>query len=134
LASPHSTRSLFTGVNRPFDGRNLTDLERMHLPAIESPARVRAGEPFLVGVRIGSPTLHPSERTHFVVTVDLYADELLLARADLRGGNAMPDVVFRVCLSEAASELRASGQCNVHGTWGGAKAICVEVIDGNLSG
>ena len=126
MAWSPTTRNLFTGVNRPLDGRNLTDLERMHMPAIEAPAHVHAGEPFQVRVRIGYPSLHPSERSHFIGTIDLCADELVLARADLRGGNALPDVVFRACLTEPVTELQVRGQCNLHGTWGGSVALHVE--------
>jgi superoxide reductase len=129
-----AVRGLFSGVNRPLDGRNLTDLERMHAPAIGAPDAVRVGEPFSVSVRMGSPAAHPSEHRHFVAAIGLYADDLPLATAQLTAGNALPEVTFRVCLAAPAKELRAFGQCNMHGTWVGARPIAVRPAEQHHSG
>jgi hypothetical protein len=39
-------KGLFCGINIPKDLANLSDMEKKHLPVIEAPDEVKAGEPF----------------------------------------------------------------------------------------
>jgi len=73
----------FTGVNRPMNADNMTQFEQMHVPGISCPNKVAPGDRFEVAIEVGKLYAHPSEHTHFIEFLDLYADETFLARADL---------------------------------------------------
>jgi superoxide reductase len=118
---------LFAGVNEPSDLRNLSDLERRHLPVIHAPEAVAVGEPFDLEVEIGSDLPHPTDVGHFIQFIEIYADELFLGRVDSAAGRTHPRVVFTVALHRPASELRAYGNCNLHGIWIGRRSILVRV-------
>jgi len=120
---------LFAGINEPGDPRNLSDLEKRHTPAISAPDAVRAGEPFDVEVEVGRLLPHPADRGHFIQFIELYADERFLARADIGAGRASPRVCLRVVLHSPAAELRAYGNCNLHGVWIGRRPISVTSDD-----
>ena len=117
------TRNLFSGVNRPVDLQNLTDLEKKHIPVIETPSTVNRGEYFCVSVEVGKMLAHPNERDHFIEFIDLYADELLLTRVDLTAVYTCPQATVCVSLSGPAKELRSYARCNIHGVWVGRTAI-----------
>ena len=117
------TRDLFSGVNRPADPRNLTDLEKKHIPVIDAPRSVGQGECFTVTVEVGKLLAHPNERSHFIEFIDLYADEMFLARVDLTAVNTCPKATLSVALSAPAEELRAYARCNIHGVWLGTASI-----------
>jgi superoxide reductase len=110
-------RSLFAGVNKANDPHNLTDLEAKHIPTIAAPSQVRAGEPFGATVKVGATLPHPNERNHFIEFIELYADDVLLARVSLTAVSTNPEVSLSVCLSAPAERLRALARCNIHGTW-----------------
>jgi superoxide reductase len=120
------TRSLFAGINRAADPMNLTDLEKRHLPMIEAPPRVRRGEPFFVAVCVGQLLAHPRERNHFIEFVEIYADELLLARVALTAVSTMPEATLRIRLTGPTRQLLAIDRCNLHGVWSAAVPIAVD--------
>ena len=120
------TRDLFSGVNRPVDPRNLSDLEKKHIPVIEAPSTVNQGECFCVTVEVGKMLAHPNQRDHFIEFIDLYADELFLTRVDLTAVSTCPKATLCLALSAPAKELRAYGRCNIHGVWMGTVPITVK--------
>jgi len=117
---------LFGGVNRPADPRKLTDLEKKHLPVISAPDSVKAGQCFEITVEVGKLLAHPNENGHFIEFVELYADEIYLARADLTAVTTCPAVRFCVALGGAVKELRAYDRCNLHGVWVSTAPIAVK--------
>ena len=116
---------LFAGVNEPSDPRNLSGLEERHLPVVRAPEAVSAGEPFEVEVEVGRGLSHPADAGHFIRSIEVYADELLLGRVDFAAGSARARVLLHVALRGPACELRAYGNCNLHGVWVGRKPIAV---------
>jgi superoxide reductase len=116
---------LFAGVNEPSDPRNLSDLERMHVPVIRAPEAVSMGAPFQLEVEIGGGLSHPADPGHFIQFIEVCADDLVLGRADLTAGRARPRISLLVTLHRPASELRAYANCNLHGIWIGRKPITV---------
>ena len=118
--------SLLVGVNTPLDTQNLSDLEKRHLPVITGPQSVKKDEFFDVQVLVGTSLAHPSDCGHFIMTIELYADDTFLARVDLTPGAAAPTVTLRIRLRDPARELVAYCACNVHGRWMGSKEIAVE--------
>ena len=118
-------RDLFIGVNEAADPRNLSDLEKEHIPFIEVPQTVKIGECFEVRVKIGKLLAHPNEYKHFIQFIELYADNTFLARADLTAVRTCPQVSFWISLQHPVDELRAYEHCNLHGKWVGRTPIAV---------
>ena len=44
----------------------MTDLEKKHTPVIESPKKVKKGEPFEVHLEVGKLMKHPNENAHYI--------------------------------------------------------------------
>lgn len=120
---------LLTKVNKAEDCSNMSDLEKKHVPVIEAPDSVKAGEPFDVTVTVGKLLAHPNEAEHHIEWVDLYADYLFLARLDVAAVTTAPKATLSVCLTPEMvagdGVLRAFEKCNMHGVWEGKKAIKV---------
>jgi len=118
-------KSLLVGVNRPVDFKNLTDLEKKHLPVLEAPETVAPGEYFELIVEVGKLLAHPNEYNHFIQFLDVYADRTYLARVDFTAVSACAKATLRLALEAPAEELRAYAHCNMHGTWVGTRPIQV---------
>jgi len=97
-----------------------------HIPKIDAPASVKAGEAFLVKVTVGP---HPNTNEHSIRWVSLFIEEdgrafnpIMLAKSSFAPGFASPEVVFKVQLQKGGT-LHASEYCNMHGLWTGMKDI-----------
>lgn len=114
---------LFCGVNMVKDPKNMTDLEKKHVPVISAPKRVSKGEKFEVTVEVGKLLAHPNEPGHYIEFIELYADHTYLARLDLTAKTTCP--IMKVCLSldHIHKKLRAYEHCNLHGVWEGSCEI-----------
>lgn len=112
-----SRKDLFVGVNEAEDPKNLSDLEKKHLPAVDAPDSVAMGECFELTAEVGRLLAHPNEHSHFIEFLDVYADETYLARADFTDVTACPKVTFRLRLNHPARELRVYERCSQHGVW-----------------
>lgn len=95
-----------------------------HTPLIEAPDSVMAGEPFKVTVKVGK-TMHPSDTGHFVQWIELYAGEVLVARASLTPTLTEPVVTFTVMLQDSAM-LRALSAPNHSAAWEASRWINVK--------
>ncbi|QJA06548.1 desulfoferrodoxin [Thermosulfurimonas marina] len=92
-------------------------LEKKHVPAVEAPSKVKAGEWFEVRVRVGYLVEHPSTPEHWITRIELLCNGKQVAEVRFpRGGNLSPVAVFRVRLNRSAV-LEAVENCNLHGTW-----------------
>ena len=94
-----------------------------HTPMIEAPKTVKAGESFQVTIRVGE-TMHPSDIGHFIHWIELYADEVQLARTSLTPTLTLPVVTFTIILHESTT-LRALSQPNHSAAWMATKKISV---------
>ncbi|MGD2176131.1 MAG: desulfoferrodoxin family protein [Candidatus Brocadiaceae bacterium] len=117
---------LFCGVNKVADPEQMTDLEKKHLPVIDCPDQVQAGECFEVTIEVGRHLEHPKERGHYIHFVELYADETYLGRQDFTPVTTCPVAKFCVQLEHIHKQLRAFEFCNLHGVWEGDKVVTVE--------
>ena len=106
-----------------------------HVPVIDAPASVKAGETFDVDVTVGKEIPHPNTVEHHIAWIALhYVPEgaqtsIEIARLDLsaHGTNAFTaaSAKFRVALQKGGA-LYATAYCNLHGLWASSTAIAVE--------
>ena len=114
-----------------------------HVPVIEAPEKVRAGENFQVQVSVGKETPHPNKMEHHINWIQLYykpADsKLLIELADSQftaHGAAMDPTAqgpaFCEPIGTATVKLAKPGTlyalsyCNLHGLWESSREIVVE--------
>lgn len=99
-----------------------------HLPRIEAPDVVKAGEAIKVRVIVGP---HPNTLEHYIKRVEVYFSEdgrpfnpVLIASADLTPQYSEPDLTFTIKLSKSGV-LHITEYCTLHGIWEAKKEIKV---------
>jgi superoxide reductase len=105
----------FKNVLHVIDPANLTETEQVHVPVIEVPSTVTAGEMFAVTVKIARYP-HVMEAGHYIQFVDLYADQVFLSRVSFTPTGPKPKITFFIDLIDSTT-LRAVAFCNLHGFW-----------------
>lgn len=120
-----NNESFLSKANEPVDFRNLSDLEKKHLPIIIAPEKVAKGHSFDVYIRVGKEREHPNEPGHSIQFIELYADEMLLNRVQMVSLLACPQTRLHIVLQGPCHELKALAYCNKHGLWMGRKKIAV---------
>jgi superoxide reductase len=112
-----------------------------HVPAIEAPAKVKAGEKFTVEVTVGKEIAHPNTTEHHIRWIRLYFKpatgnvyDLGLFEFNAHGEStegpnkgpayAEPSAQVAVKLN-ASGTLMAAAYCNIHGLWESAQEITV---------
>lgn len=115
-----------TEMNRA-DPANMIDMMRKHTPVMDSPDRVKAGEPFAVVLKVGGldGVDHPNLLGHWINWVDLYAGDRLLSRTEFAPVVSQPEATLHITLEESAT-LRAVAYCNLHGAWESTKTVAAE--------
>jgi len=102
-----------------------------HVPHIEAPSKVKAGEPFQVTVTVGKEVAHPNTIEHHIKWIQVYAKEqgprqaAHVATFDLGPTYAAPNITFPVILKESCT-LFALEYCNIHGVWDNSVEVAVE--------
>lgn len=107
----------------PADVTSLTDEERVHVPVLSLPARVRAGRAFDLVVQIGVRP-HESTAEHRIEWIEVALGPATGASgewrrvvvADLSVDVPYPVLRVPVMIREPAT-LVARARCNVHGVW-----------------
>ena len=112
---------LFEGINKIKDPANLTGLEKKHAPVISAPARVKAGEPFDVGVVVGE-IVHPMGPAHWIEHLQFNIGNEPAGTVIFRSrGYLKPEAKFTVVLEEGLKgktvSLVVQDKCNLHGIW-----------------
>jgi len=115
--SRECAEDIFCGVNTVTDIEQASDLEKKHLPVISAPESVKKGECFEVTVEVGKLVDHPNETGHFIMFIELYADDTYLGRVDFTAKTTCPVMKMCVALDHNYSKLRAFERCNLHGSW-----------------
>jgi superoxide reductase len=124
-------RSLFRNINRVKNSSNETELEKLHVPVITAPAKVKAGEMFNVEVTIGK-TLHPMGPSHWIEFASLSIGNEPAGRVSFQSkGYLKPKAKFTLVLTkESAPSGKATlvvhQRCNLHGYWEGS--LDIEVV------
>ncbi len=112
---------LWKGINRLENPQNETILEKLHVPVITAPEKVKAGEIFDVGVAVGK-ALHPMGPSHWIEYVQLsIGNEPAGTLAFRSHGYLKPETKFAVVLDDDLKgktiSLVATLKCNLHGIW-----------------
>jgi len=90
-----------------------SDFEKKHTPFITAAPQM---DKTLVSIEVGHEVPHPNEVGHYIVSIELFAGEVSIARFDLSPETTFPKVSIIVALSEGTA-LRAVEHCNLHGYW-----------------
>jgi superoxide reductase len=119
-------KGLFCGINTPKDSANMTELEKKHMPVIDCPDSVKAGEPFQVKINVGEIP-HVMEEGHHIQWIDVYFKNNFYARVELTPVFTRPEVTVTLerHSKHASSTLRVIERCNLHGQWEATKDITV---------
>jgi superoxide reductase len=120
-------KGLFCGINRPEEPANLSEMEMKHIPIIEAPGTVQAGEPFQVTIQVGEIP-HVMEEGHHIQWIDLYSGENFLGKVILTPVFTRAEVTLTLVKGggHGTSTLRAVERCNLHGLWEGTKEITIK--------
>ena len=121
-----SEKGLFCGINKPADAANMTELEKKHMPVIDCPDTVKAGEPFKVHINVGEIP-HVMDEGHHIQWIDVYFKNNFFARVDLTPQFTRPEVTLTLerHSKHESSTLRVIERCNLHGQWEASKEISV---------
>jgi superoxide reductase len=131
------TMSEFSGTIQNADWKT-----EKHVPVIEAPDAVKAGEFFTVTAGLGKAIAHPNTVQHYIAWISLYflpagaKLPIQLAHAEFKAhgdstadqpGPALtnPSMTASIQLAKPGT-LQAVAYCNIHGVWQSAKAIQVE--------
>ncbi|MBC8413584.1 MAG: class II SORL domain-containing protein [Nitrospira sp.] len=124
-----SDKGFFCGNNTPQDPANLTDSEKKHMPVIDAPDEVTAGEPFKVSVKVGE-IAHLMEEAHHIQWLDFYFGQNFYARVDLTPVFTAAEVTVSLVRhgkgNHELGTLRVVERCNLHGQWEATKEIRVK--------
>lgn len=111
-----------------------------HVPVIDVPEKVSAGETAQVTVSVGKEVAHPNKTEHHIEWIDLYLHPAgekfpyLVGRATFSAHGASADspdtstVYAEPCVcfclkTEKGGTLHAASYCNVHGLWSGSAEL-----------
>lgn len=105
-----------------------------HVPVIEAPETVKAGDSLCVELSVGKEIAHPNTPEHHISWIKLYfkaasgkfAVQLGELKFDVHGDMAVnPAGCLSVKLKESGT-LVAVSYCNLHGLWESSKEISVQ--------
>lgn len=114
-----------------------------HVPVIEAPAKVKAGELFTAEVSVGKEIAHPNNAQHHIAWIQLFytpeGGKMAIELANYKfvaHGESMdaekPGPAFTEPAATAKVKLAKSGTltalsyCNLHGLWESSQEITVE--------
>ena len=114
-----------------------------HVPVVEAPEKVKAGEAFTVKLSVGKEIAHPNKTEHHICWIQLFfkpADSkflIELAKFDYAAHAAAMDITAAgpawaepfSCLKTKLAKsgtLVALSYCNIHGLWESSQEITVE--------
>lgn len=106
-------QALFAGINRAHAPEDT--LQKLHVPVVAVPNRLRIGKPFRVSISIGK-ILHPMVSDHYIHWVNLFAGNATMGRADFWPEVNEPEVAFTLKLDKPVT-LIVRTYCNIHGLW-----------------
>lgn len=117
-------KGLFCGTNTPADPANLSETEKKHVPVIDCPDTVTAGEPFKVTIKVGELP-HVMEEAHHIQWLEVYFSSNFYTRIDLTPVFTIPEVTLTLVrhAQHKTGTLRVIERCNIHGQWESTREI-----------
>lgn len=105
---------------------NMTDFEKKHLPVIDCPDTVRAGEAFQVKINVGEIP-HVMEEGHFIQWIEVKFGESLYSRVELTPALSQPKIMVTLVKGAKHNKgtMRVIERCNLHGAWEATKEITI---------
>ena len=107
-----------------------------HVPVIECPDQVNAGEMFQVKVSLGKEVAHPNTTEHHIRWIQVYftPDEgkftYDLGRFEFNSHGEGPSSTHSLAKfhfkTDKSGSLNAVSYCNIHGLWENSKPVKVE--------
>jgi superoxide reductase len=123
-------QGLFEKINRAKDPEHMNTLEKLHVPVITAPEKVRAGAPFTVEVSIGE-VVHPMGPEHWIEHLSLSIGNEPAGRVSFQSrGYLQPKAAFTVVLTKESAPagkatLVVRERCNIHGYWENSRNVTV---------
>ena len=119
-------KGLFCGINEPADPANLNEMEKKHVPWIDCPSTVKAGEPFQVTIKVGEMP-HVMEEAHHIQWIEVWFSTNFNVRIDLTPVFTRPEVTITLVKGSLhkTSTLRVIERCNIHGQWESTQDVTV---------
>ena len=102
------------GAQRAKKPKNLSSLERSHVPYIKIPSGIVSGREYEIEVEVGR-LAHPMLPEHHINYISLYKGDKLVGQVKINPGDR-PQAKFKVSI-EKGTKLRALTECNMHGLW-----------------
>lgn len=103
------------------DPKNMTELEKKHVPQFVLPKDMKAGKPLSVTVNVGQ-IAHPMTPEHYIEWIELYLDGKLVKKVALKPGDK-PMAKFEITPAAGMNKLEARIFCNIHGLWANTMEI-----------
>ena len=103
-------------IKEPVDPKNLNEMEKKHIPAIDIKKQCGLVGPGCVdaNIKVGE-IVHVMESKHHIMYIDLYLDHGLIGRYYMVPEKVNPVVGIHLKVSQGT--LTALENCNVHGRW-----------------
>lgn len=108
-------------VQTAADPKNMTELEKKHVPQFALPKEIKKGKPLSVTVNVGQVP-HPMKPEHYIQWIELYLDGKLVKKVALKPGDK-PMAKFEIKPTAGAHKLMAHINCNIHGLWANTMEI-----------
>jgi len=112
---------LYKTINRVKDPDKMTGTELHHVPEIKAPGSVKAGEPFMVEVKVGKE-LHDTTSGHRITEITLLAGNEPVGTVVFSSLFARPSASFLVSIDKPVTMV-AQARCNLHGVWESAADV-----------
>ncbi len=119
-------KGFFCGINKPKDLSAVTDFEKKHMPVIDCPDTVAAGQSFTVRLKVGEIP-HVTEEGHFIQWAEVKFGENLYARIEFSPVMSAPEatVTLKKGSKHGTGVLRVLAKCNLHGLWEATKEMTI---------
>jgi superoxide reductase len=113
--------NLFKGINRVENPEHQTELEKLHVPVIHVPEKVKAGEIFPVDLSIGK-IIHPMGPAHWIETVQINignepAGTIMFRSSGYMKPEGRLNLILGDNLKGKTVSLVVQDKCNLHGIW-----------------
>lgn len=115
-------------INKAADPANLTEFERVHVPAIEAPELVLTEQPFTVKVAVS----HVMEQVHYIEWIQLSMNGTKLGEVKFSPSDPNPAAEFTVTIPEEVIAVKEIEECRIHGVnvcgECGTKSVLTELV------